>query len=484
MSRVSISMSGTPLAMIWFAASTSASLADGWTATKSKPCDEIVCRSCSCFSTLNSPSNEVTSTPSRSPKNLAVSIPCETQVEPAPTSEVAAVYCFSGRSSGRSPSEASPCAAVTWRPTPVAMASAPGGAIPLLNASRRLKPFFKRSPTNSSSSPASGPRFATSPIDATSTWTDRHPCRRPPPAIVVPLPRETVPDHDSGTAWGTSGQKGARAQLEADQLRLAAREHVTDPVLAAPSWRASALPRSLVACAGRYHTVRTPSTTFALTPVTPKHRQDIGRDPLHDRELLLVRGFHQELAHAGLAVSADDVGEGVGRGPGVRTHRDRPAVERADDLVRVAASRHARLVEAVVALPDLFDRAVRIPAIGIAGGDPQHPRPVRTEGDRWSRTLQWGGAERGVVDLVVLALPRGDVPSQQRIDQHDRLLEAPDQLRGLREGHAEPLMLGPVPAGADAELQPATRDVIDRHRLLGEQRRGPGGGAAFPDFAA
>src|SRR5215212_11332301 len=218
-SRVSISISGTPAAMIWFAASTSASLADGCTATKSKPCDEIVCRSCSCFSTANSPSKEVTSTPSRSPKNLAFSIPCETHVEPAPTSEVAALYFFSGRSSGSSPSEARPCAAVTCWPTPVAMARAPSVAKVPLNASRRLTLFFKRSPTNSSSSPASGPRLATSPIDVTSTWTDHRPCRRPPPATVAPLPHGTAPDHDSGTARGTSGQWDVRAQLEADQPR-------------------------------------------------------------------------------------------------------------------------------------------------------------------------------------------------------------------------------------------------------------------------
>ena len=50
---------------------------------------------------------------------------------------------------------------------------------------------------------------------------------------------------------------------------------------------------------------------FSLPPFTPKRRQDIGRDPLHDRELILVRRFHQELAHAGFAVSADDVSEGI-----------------------------------------------------------------------------------------------------------------------------------------------------------------------------
>jgi hypothetical protein len=51
---------------------------------------------------------------------------------------------------------------------------------------------------------------------------------------------------------------------------------------------------------------------FALTIFTPQRRQDISRDPLHDRELFLVRRFHQELTHTGLAVPANDVGERVG----------------------------------------------------------------------------------------------------------------------------------------------------------------------------
>ena len=51
---------------------------------------------------------------------------------------------------------------------------------------------------------------------------------------------------------------------------------------------------------------------FALPILFPKCRQDVGRDPLHDRELLLVRRFHQELTHAGFAVTANNVREGIG----------------------------------------------------------------------------------------------------------------------------------------------------------------------------
>ena len=99
--------------------------------------------------TLNSPSNEVTSTPAGRRTNLAVSMPCETQVDAAPTSDVAAVYFFDGRSSGSSPREASPSAAVLSRPTPAAMTRAPTMANPPRNVSRRLKPFFNRSPMSS-----------------------------------------------------------------------------------------------------------------------------------------------------------------------------------------------------------------------------------------------------------------------------------------------------------------------------------------------
>ena len=241
--------------MIWFAASTRASLADGWTATKSNPCDEIVSDPAAA-SRRELAIEGGTSTPSRSPKNFAVSIPCETQVEAAPISEVAAVYFFSGRSSGSSPSEARPCAAVTWRPTPVAMARAPSVANVPLNASRRLKPFFKRSPTNSSSSPASGPRFATSPIDATSTWTDHRPCRRPPPATRC----TASPRHRPGSRFrhglGNFGPKGMSG-LNSRQTSRGPPPGNTSTDSFSPR-RHGGLPhfsRSLVACAGRYHMV-------------------------------------------------------------------------------------------------------------------------------------------------------------------------------------------------------------------------------------
>ena len=51
---------------------------------------------------------------------------------------------------------------------------------------------------------------------------------------------------------------------------------------------------------------------IALTRIVPQRWQDIGRDPLHNCELFLVWRFHQELAHAGLAVPTNDVGKGVG----------------------------------------------------------------------------------------------------------------------------------------------------------------------------
>ena len=44
--------------------------------------------------------------------------------------------------------------------------------------------------------------------------------------------------------------------------------------------------------------------------------------------------------------------------------------------------------------------------------------------------------------------------------------------------------LGLIPTGPDPQLQPATRDVIDGHRLLGEQRRVAKGVAAHQDADA
>src|SRR5262249_156242 len=51
------------------------------------------------------------------------------------------------------------------------------------------------------------------------------------------------------------------------------------------------------------------------------------------------------------------------------------------------------------------------------------------------------------------------------------LVEPPHQLTGRREHDAELLVLRHEPSGAEPELEAPVRDVIDGHRLVGEEAR-------------
>ena len=109
----------------------------------------------------------------------------------------------------------------------------------------------------------------------------------------------------------------------------------------------------------------------------------------------------------------------------------------------------------------LGDRPVRVPAVGVLGDDPHHLRAVGAEGQRRTGLLQRRRAEGRLAHLVVAPLVGRHVLPQQAVDHLDRLAEAGDQLGRLREVDAEHLVLRLEPAGAEPQLQPAVRDVVD-----------------------
>src|SRR6185437_12208830 len=148
----------------------------------------------------------------------------------------------------------------------------------------------------------------------------------------------------------------------------------------------------------------------------------------------------------------------------------RPAVERVADAGRVAADLSTALVEDRAALLQLGRRAERVPGIGILRHDPQHVATVRAEGEGRAGTLHRSGPKRRLAQVIVASGVAGKILPQQQVDQLDRLAEAPDQLGRLRKVDPERPMLRYVPPRADAELQAATADVIDRRRLFREQR--------------
>jgi hypothetical protein len=74
----------------------------------------------------------------------------------------------------------------------------------------------------------------------------------------------------------------------------------------------------------------------------------------------------------------------------------------------------------------------------------------------------------GVDDLVVLAGEGGAWLGPERADDREGFLEAVGAVAGGAEGEAEHGVLVLGPARADAELDPATGEVVDRHGRLGE----------------
>ncbi len=81
------------------------------------------------------------------------------------------------------------------------------------------------------------------------------------------------------------------------------------------------------------------------------------------------------------------------------------------------------------------------------------------------------GIHRRVGDRVVRALERGALVREQAAHDLDRLLEPVDTGDRRLEFDAVRVVLVDLPAGADAEHQPAVGDVVDRRRPVGEDRR-------------
>ena len=115
----------------------------------------------------------------------------------------------------------------------------------------------------------------------------------------------------------------------------------------------------------------------------------------------------------------------------------------------------------------------RVPLVGVVRRQPQHPRPVRGDEQRDPGLLERLGFERRVVEPVVEARISRPFGAHQRDEDLDRLLEAVDALGRRRQVDAVAAVLVGVPAGAQAEDQPAATHVVDRHGLLGEDRGMP-----------
>ena len=103
-----------------------------------------------------------------------------------------------------------------------------------------------------------------------------------------------------------------------------------------------------------------------------------------------------------------------------------------------------------------------------AASMPQHPRAVRPDHERRAAGPRAARQELAVAGLVVRAVEVDRPVAEQRPDDRERLLEPVDP---MVEREAERAELGLVPAGPEAEDEPAAADLVDRGRLLGQHRR-------------
>ena len=98
----------------------------------------------------------------------------------------------------------------------------------------------------------------------------------------------------------------------------------------------------------------------------------------------------------------------------------------------------------------------------------QHPRPVRADHQRRAAGPRAARQELAIAGLVPAAVEVDGAVAQERPDDRERLLEPVDPVVVRVAVGAE---LGLVPAGAEAEDEPAATHLVDRGGLLGEQGR-------------
>ena len=116
-----------------------------------------------------------------------------------------------------------------------------------------------------------------------------------------------------------------------------------------------------------------------------------------------------------------------------------------------------------------------VPAVGPLDDHPQQPVALPADEHRRARALHRGREVPRAVGAVVAAVvdDRAAVLAEHRGEDVDGLAHAgqPDARR--RELHADGGVLGLVPAGADADVDPAAGDAVERGERLGEHRRRP-----------
>src|SRR6267378_2840075 len=130
-------------------------------------------------------------------------------------------------------------------------------------------------------------------------------------------------------------------------------------------------------------------------------------------------------------------------------HRDRPS-----NRPRFASGFGDVAVERLRELDGLLERLrVRVPDIGMPGGEAQHPLPLRADPDRRMRLLHGLGFCDRDLELVEAALVGRARLRPEELHRAQRLVEHRDAIASTGKRKTELRELRLVPAGADPELE-------------------------------
>jgi hypothetical protein len=140
------------------------------------------------------------------------------------------------------------------------------------------------------------------------------------------------------------------------------------------------------------------------------------------------------------------------------------------------------LIEHGELVRDFLRRPPNVRSVGVlSDGQQRALLAPTTDQDRRVRLLDVRRVVGRLVQLVVAALEVGLRLRPEQLDHLHGFVQPLQSLARRVEGDCEDVVLVRMPGSADAELQPAAGDVIDRRRLLGQDRRVSVGVAANED---
>ncbi len=115
-----------------------------------------------------------------------------------------------------------------------------------------------------------------------------------------------------------------------------------------------------------------------------------------------------------------------------------------------------------------WQRRVQVDDIGVACGYLEHLSSTAAHTHRRRGALQGERCQGEVVDVVVRPVVGEGLSRPQRRDDAEGLVEPLDTNRwGIQRQPCCPVV-GQLPTGAEAELESATAELVDRRRLLGQ----------------